>query len=262
MVTLTNDDLMVTARLLGIQTLPMVLGVHAQQESYEDFRQAQEDSLKGLRTSGLVDEYDEVRDDLAQALITLSQPERELVARRHTSEGVHRICLARRGAEHALAIFRGEDYQISTIWADGQGNSLAKPLLGALGTAEAAQIPTFTAEVDQIRDKLDAARAASDFTQIAYTAGIPEDEAISYGLAMSTCHGHTEIVAYAHEDGTITRAPGAVALYDTARGRIAAAPTHSPDGTAWTTWTPATPHRIAQALTNLVESLPGGRWLP
>ncbi|WP_348538119.1 ESX secretion-associated protein EspG, partial [Nocardia carnea] len=47
--------------------------------------------------------------------------------------------------------------------------------------------------------------------------GVGDRDATVLAAAFASCRGFTEIVAYSHEDGLSTRAPGAVAVYDTDR---------------------------------------------
>lgn len=262
MTTLTNDAVLATSELLGVQTLPLVLEVGPRQDEIGAFLAARETALTGLRTAGLIDPHDEVDADLAAALFTLAQPERELAARIFTETGTRRVCLARRGAQHAVAIRDGDAIDVRTAWSDGEGATLARPVFEALGPAAPAAVASFSAPSDELRDKLDQAAASSEFTQVVYDAGVREREAIEFGLAMASCHAHAEIVAYAYDDGLTTTSSGSVAVYDTARGRIVASPGAAPDFRVWTTFHPGSDHRIAQAISALVETLPGGRWLP
>ncbi|WP_040788670.1 ESX secretion-associated protein EspG [Nocardia paucivorans] len=262
MPTMTNDGLLAVSGLLGVQALPLVLGVGPRQDSAQAWQAAQEAAVTDLRSAGLIDGYDEVDTELATALRILAQPDRELVARIYTEEGQIRVCLARSGVDHALAVRTGDDYEIGTVWADGGGVALARPIVNALGTCAPAPVANFSALAEDLRERLDKAKSSADFAQALYALGVDQQDAIEFGLAMSTCFAHAEIVAYAHADGTSTRSLGAVAVYDTSRGRIVAAPGVSPDHRVWSTFTPGSEHRIAQAITALTESLPGGRWMP
>lgn len=263
MPTMTNDGLLAVSGLLGVQALPLVLGVGPRQDSAEAWRAAQRDAVGDLRAAGLIDGYDEVETELATALRILAQPDRELVARVYTEEGTIRVCLARRGVEHALAIRSGDAFDVRTTWADDNGAALARPLLGVLGACEPAPIAGFSALASELRARFDEARTASDFSQALYSLGVADqDESIGFGLAMSSCYAHAEIVAYAHSDGVTTQSSGAVAVYDTERGRIVAGPGTAADLRVWSTFTPGSDHRIAQVISGLVGSLPGGRWMP
>jgi hypothetical protein len=73
----------------------------------------------------LLDRYGDVDSDLAVALQTLAQPECELAARIFTPAGTRRLCLARRGTRHALAVRTDETVELVTTWADDSGTALA-----------------------------------------------------------------------------------------------------------------------------------------
>ncbi|MET8650207.1 MULTISPECIES: ESX secretion-associated protein EspG [Nocardia] len=259
---MTNDALLAVSNVLGVQTLPSVLAVGPRQDSVAEWEAAQHHALGELRGAGLLDRYDEVDSELATALLVLAQPERELVARVHAEDGMRRVCLARRGAQHALATRIGDVFDIHTTWGDEDAHALARPVLAALGPCPPAEVVSFSALSDELRERFDGATDAGDYTQAVYSVGVAERDAIEYGLALASCRAHAEIVAYSSVDGSSTRSSGAVAVYDTSRGRIVASPGAAADLRVWSTFTPGTDHRVAQAIAALIESLPGGRWMP
>ncbi|MFI5717451.1 ESX secretion-associated protein EspG [Nocardia sp. NPDC051750] len=261
MTILTNDGLLAVAGLLNVQTLPLVLAVGPQQDSAAAWTAAQNEALAGLRRSGLVDGYDDVDTDLAAALHVLAQPDRELVARIHTGAGVRRACLARRGDRHAVATRVDDVLDVRTTWADATGAMLARPLLDVLGTCPPAAATSFSAPAETLRERLDGAADSRGYTQALYDLGVEERTAIEFGLALSTCTAYSEIVAYAHGEGVTHRSIGAVVVYDTERGRLVACPGTSPDQQLWSTFTPGSDHRIAEAVSALVHSLPVGGWM-
>jgi hypothetical protein len=260
MTTMTEDALTVAAELLQIPALPVVLALEPRHETIAAARAAHEAALSTLRGRGLVDEYGDVATDVASALFTLAQPDRQLVARSFGQSGIRRVCLARRGGNHALAVRDGDDIDIREVWADDDPATLARTLGSALGRLPAADIPPFRAPAAEIVERLNAATDSADFTDVAYHFGAAGREAVDFGMAMSTCRTHTEIVCYG-EDSTTT--VGAVAVYDTDCGRILAAPDRShADTQAWITFAPGSDHRLGQAIATLIEALPGGRWMP
>ncbi|MBO0853864.1 MAG: ESX secretion-associated protein EspG [Nocardia sp.] len=261
MATLTNDGVLAVAELLGVQTLPLVLEVGPRQDSIEAFAAARAAELDRMRGAGLVDSYDDVEPDLGAALSVLALPERELSARIVTTTGIHRVCVARRGAAHAAAVRIGDDLDIRTVWAEAD-SALARPILETLGTCAPAPMPTFTADTEQLARDLDRADDSTDYAAALRGCDVDERAAIEFGMAMSRCHAHAEIVAHAHEDGITTRSSGAVAVYDTPRGRIVASPAVAADLRLWTTFAPGSEHRIAQSISALIGTLPGGRWMP
>lgn len=259
MTTVTNDGLLVLADLLGVQTLPGVLGVGPRQDSAAAWRAAREQARADLRRAGVVDDYDDVERELAEAVHILARPDREVVARSHDASGVRRMCLARSMSRHAVATRVGETLDVRTTWADDSGVALARPLLDLLGVCSAARFTAFSAPAETLRPRLDAATDAGAFAQVALTSGVEDRDAMEFGLAMASCRVRTEVVAYIHEDGVTTRSSGAVAIYDTERGRVVASPGVSADLVVWSTFTPGSDHRVAEAIAALVDMLPGGR---
>ena len=268
MTTLTNDGLFAVAERLGVQTLPVALAVAPQHDSYDEWRDAQQEAVAALTAAGIFDSYGDVSPELAQTLFALTQPERELVVRVfRTAEDpdepavVVRATLALRGNDHAFAVRTGDEFDVQAVWSDGSGDSLARPLLGVLGSCAAAEITEFSAHSQELSERLNEATTAADYADACFALGVQGREATVLGLAFETCHAYAEIVAYDHDEGITTRAPGAIAVYDTGRGRIVVTPGSAPDLTSWSTVTPGTDQRIAQAISALIELLPGGRWL-
>lgn len=262
MTVVTNDGVLVLAERLGVQTLPLVLSVGPQQDSFDEWAEAQRRAAAALTAAGVIDAHGEVEPDLATALHTLAQPDRELVARVFTRDPHPiRICLAHRGGRHALAVRTGDDFDIRPVWADEPSDALMRPLFAALGPCAPAEVANFSAPADEVAERLDAAQTSADYTDAVYALGVTGSDATAYGLAFADCHAYAEIVAYDHDDGVTTRAPGAAVVYDTGRGRIVAAPGLAPDRRVWSTVTPGTDHRVAQAISALIEALPGGRWV-
>lgn len=262
MTTLTNDALLAVADRLGVQTLPLVLAVGPRQDSFDEWQAARDSAIAELSARGLFDEYGDVEPGVADALHTLAQPDAELAARAYSTDGTRRICLARRGTRHASAVRAGEDLEVAVSGIDGSARELAALLLAALPTCAPAEVATASVAADELARRLDAATTTADYVDAMYALGIDARDATVLGAAFGSCHGYTEIVATVHHDGLTTRAPGAVAVYDTARGRIVVAPMTAPDGRVWSTISPGTDHRLSQAVGALLEGLPGGRWLP
>jgi hypothetical protein len=262
MTTLTNDSLLAVADRLGVQTLPLVLAVGPQQDTFDAWRAARDAAVAELTTLGVFDAYGDVEPELADALYTLAQPDAELVARSYGEADRRRICLARRGSGHASAVRTGATFEITTDSIDGSDRELARLLLAALPSCAPAEVAAVSVAADDLAARLDAAETTSQYVDAMYALGIDAHQATVLGAAFGTCHGYTEIVAEVHHDGLTTRAPGAVAVYDTARGRIVVAPMTAPDGQVWSTITPGTDHRLTQAIGALLEGLPGGGWRP
>jgi hypothetical protein len=266
MTTVTNDSLLAVARILGVQTLPMVLSVRPEHETEEAWNAAAQAAMIKLGAAGLVDEAGNVDDELAAALFTLANPDRELVARICGPDGMTRVCLARRGLDHAIAVRVGGQFDVRTYWADEDPAVLSRPIIGALGPAEPADIVNFSAPTLELRRYLDETtedRTGAGFARVAQNLGdVDERHALDFGKAMARCTTHTEVVAYSHYEGVTTMSPVALAVYDTELGRITGGSRLTPDGQAWSSFAPGSDIRVADAISELVAALPGGRWMP
>ncbi|MBL1075175.1 ESX secretion-associated protein EspG [Nocardia sp. 2] len=262
MTTLTNDGVIALAGHLGIQALPLVLSIGPQQDSHREYERAQDLARADLLAARVIDSHGDADPEIAAALFTLAQPDCELAARIFTPDTTLRVCVARRADHHAVAVRRGDAIDVQPLWSDGSGASLARPILDNLGVCSSADVVGFSAPAHELAERFDTATSSEDYAAAVYHLGVPDTDAAAYGLALSSAHTYAEVVAYAYTDGVTDRSPGAVVVYDTDRGRILAAPSIAPDQQIWSTVTPGTDHRIAQAISGLIESLPGGRWLP
>ncbi|MFQ6395294.1 ESX secretion-associated protein EspG [Nocardia sp. KC 131] len=258
---MTSNGLLTVAELLGVQTFPVVLAVVQPHDRIDTWRTVRQEARAGLVGAGVIDDFGDVDTGLAAALHVLARPDRQLVARIHRPDGVRRVCLARRGLEHAVAFRVGDEFDIRSIWGDENPAALARPFLSALGPGTPAGIAAFGGIADQLRERMDTARGSGDFIDLAFHFGLAEREAVEFGMAMAGCQSHAEIAAYHHRDGVAARTAAAVAVYDTTHGRIVAGPTRTTDGRTWSTFASGTDHRVTQSISALIGFLPGERWM-
>ncbi|NUS45404.1 MAG: ESX secretion-associated protein EspG [Mycobacteriaceae bacterium] len=262
MTAITGDSLLAVAGILGVQTFPAALAVAPKYDHIDAWRIAHDETMSELSAGGILDQYGDVADELAAALRILARPDRQLAVRIYAPDGVRRVCLARRGLDHALAVRTGDDFDVRLVWGGDDHAALARPILAALGAAEAADVPVFGAESAELRERLDEARGTAEFSDLAFHFGAAERDAVAFGMAMASCHTRAEITAYHHDNAVAVRAPAAVAVYDTARGRVVAGPTRTADHRTWSTFAPGTDHRLTQGISALIGALPGERWMP
>ncbi|NKY58342.1 ESX secretion-associated protein EspG [Nocardia flavorosea] len=261
MVTLTVDAIAVLSELLGIQTLPLVLDVGPRHDSVASWRAAQQQTTAALRASELIDSFGDVAPGLAAALHILALPDREIAARQYTASGIQRVCVARRGDQHAYAARAGDTFEIATFWSGSDIADLVRPLLHALGSRPPARVSSFSLPTEDLEDHLDRAGGGSgDYTQALRRSGLDERTAVEFGVALARCLARAEIVGYAYADGVTYRAPGAVVVHDSAQGRIVAGPSLSSDGRMWSTFTAGSDHRIVHSIAAMIELLPGHGW--
>lgn len=260
MVALTCDGVLAVADALGVQALPTVLDIRPRHTTYQQLFAARSATIADLSESGVLYADGAVRDDeLATAVLTLAHPHRQLIARIRRHAELIRVCVARRGLDQAVAVRSGDHLEIRTMWAAEDPAALARPLLATLGACPPVNFPAFRTPTADLQQRFD---DDTDYAAAAHAVGMPEDAAITLGMALRHRVSTTELVAYSHRDGLATRAPATAAMYDTATGRIVAGATLAADGTCWTTLAPGTDDRLAQVIAAQLETLPEGRWMP
>jgi hypothetical protein len=262
---LTDDQIDYLAIILDHQTWPLVLDVAPRHDRAHLRDAAHATAHHELTRQGILcrDPFTRagVTESLADSLAILTNPDTVLEVRRYDADGSSRWCVARSGTEHVLARRTPKGLTVRAITIT-DATELGVVVAGELGPGRAADVPSISAPAAEVRERLDASTTAADYADALYAIGACPAAASTYSAALESCTGHSEIVAIETGPGSRTRTAGAVAIYDTVRGRIVASPTTSPDGRVWTTLSTGTPHRIAQATALLMESLPTGRWMP
>ncbi|MDS1113969.1 ESX secretion-associated protein EspG [Gordonia westfalica] len=242
----------------GVQTWPVVLDMPVDAEDESAQMSADRERDADIVTSDLVD-HDEPGPWLATVLRVLSQPQREIEMRSFTESGVRRICLARRGYEHVLAERVGDRLDLSVVEVTDV-DDLGDLVRSRFDDSAQCEFTAFSAPTDELVEKLGGCSTNTEITDALYTLGAPLSDAVVMSAALGSCRVRTEIVASSNEDGRFSRSSGALAVFDTARGRLVSSPSKSPDGRVWTTLSPGSGHRIAQAVRLLIETLPDGTW--
>ncbi|MGC4961985.1 ESX secretion-associated protein EspG [Gordonia sp. DT218] len=249
----------------GVQTWPVVLDLWATHADSDDHAAANAVADRAIGELGLLD-GGEPTGWLATALRVLSAPERRLEIRTMTdrpghTDGIRRICLARNGHDHVLARREGSRIELRQLAVPDEsdlGGIVAREFDEAVG----AGIAGFSAPADELAARLADCQNSNDTADALHALGAPSSDAIAMASTLMSCHTRSEIVAVSWTGGAGAQSSGALAIFDTDRGRIVASPSKSPDGRVWTTLSPGSGHRIGQAVGLLIETLPEGRWMP
>ncbi|MGV9801803.1 ESX secretion-associated protein EspG, partial [Mycobacterium sp. NPDC003449] len=120
---------------------------------------------------------------------------------------------------------------------------------------------TVGAPLDQAAAALSGDADAAELSDRIRALGAEPRTAMLLGSALSARQAFAEIVYHAldPDEDRVMHRPVAVGVFYTKRGRVVAAPSHSPSGQLWTTLKPGSDHAIKQAIDQLVE-LSGYRW--
>lgn len=250
----------------GVQTWPVVLDLgDVENDGAEAEPIATADADARIEALGLV-EHGEVSAWAGTVLRVLAQPWREIEIRSYSEDAVRRICLARNGLDHVFVKRTGPRVEVTVVdVADVEALAgVVRAQFDASGSdaSSPADFGAFAAPSDEVVDRLGRCRTGIETTDALHALGATPTDAAVVSAAFASCRTRTEIVASMNEDGRFAQSSGTVAVFDTDRGRIVSSPSKSPDGRVWTTFSPGTGHRIAQAVSLLIETLPDGKWMP
>lgn len=259
-VTLTLDQLDWCAEQLGVVGWPVVLGIAPVHVTADERDAALAAAEAELKARGLADESGMTArlEDLVQPL---SWPDRELELRIYAESEIRRMSLVRRDFRHVMALRRGASVLLRPVVVDSV-DTLGRYVLGLLGSQAAAEVADISATTPEFQAKLDSSPGKYGIADAMYAFGADQQQSMAMASALDSCTSYAELVAVAHEEGNSSQSSGAVAIYETSRGRVVASPSKSPDGRVWTTIGPGTESRIKRAIAFMIETLPDGSWSP
>jgi hypothetical protein len=257
---LTDDELQVVASRVGVQSLPVVLGLRPRHGNETTLIAAFDHATRALTQRGVIRDG-EVTPDLVPLLRALQRPDRELAMRFVTPDGTARVAVIRQGGQCISARRVGNDITIDVIEGQPSLSLAVRAVLAQLPSAPAAEIAAVGAPLDVAVEALSGTHDATLLSDRIRALGADPRTAMLLGSALASRQAFAEIVSYAldGDEDRISRSAAAVGVFYTKRGRIVAGPSVSPAGQLWTTLKAGSDHAISQAIGQLVE-LSGGRW--
>ena len=257
---LTDDEMQVVASRVGVQALPVVLGLRPRHGSETALLAAIDSATRTLAERGLIRDG-EVTPDLVPLLRALQRPDRELAMRFVTPDGTARVTVIRQGVQCISVRRIGNEITVDVVEGQPSLSSAIRALLAHLPVTPAADIGAVGAPLDAASEALSGTHDATALSDRIRTLGAEPRTAMLLGSALASRQAFAEIVYYALDDDEdrISRSPAAVGVFYTKRGRIVAGPSVSPAGQLWTTLKAGSDHAISQTIGQLVE-LSGGRW--
>lgn len=210
---------------------------------------------RGVVADGVVDP------DTVAVLRALQRPDRELVMRLVTPDGVGRISVVRRGATSVMGRRVGEQLDARVLGTSIGLCDSVSTLLGELPAGPPAAVEPVGAPLAEMSEALSESHDPLVLADRIRALGAPQRAAMLLGYALGSRQAFAEIVYSALIEGedVIARVPAAVAVFYTARGRVIAVPSVSPSGQLWSTLKPGSDQVFGQAISQLVE-LSAERW--
>jgi hypothetical protein len=256
----TADELAaLTLRTTGHGATP-VLGLRPQHATVDVRDAALSHAARTLTERGVIVDGMVAAETVA-ALHALQRPDRELAMRLVTPVGNGRVSVARRGQLCVMARRAGEQLDVRALGLNVSLSEAATILLGEIPFAQPAAIDPVGAPLSELAEALSDSHDSLVLADRIRALGAQQRAAVLLGTALGSRQAFAEIVYCAVVDGTdlIARAPAAVAVLYTARGRVIASPSASPSGQLWSTLKPGSDQAFGQAVNQLVE-LSTERW--
>jgi hypothetical protein len=212
-------------------------------------------TARGVIVDGVVDA------GIATVLHALQRPDRELALRLVTPAGAGRSSVVRRGPLCVLARRAGERLDVGVLGTHLALSEVVTHLLGDMPAATPAAVAPVGAPLSDLTEALSDSHDPLVLADRIRALGVQQRAAALLGAALGSRRAFAEIVYCALVDGDdlIARAPAAVAVVYTARGRVIAVPSVSPSGQLWSTLKPGSDQVFGQAVNQLVE-LSTERW--
>ncbi len=110
----TDDELQVIASRVGVQALPVVLGVRPRHDTQTALMAATDHATRTLTDRGLISDG-EVAPELVALLRGLQRPDRELAMRLVTPDGSARVAVVRQGAQCISAHRVGNEIVLEAV---------------------------------------------------------------------------------------------------------------------------------------------------
>ena len=210
---------------------------------------------RGVITDGAIEP------EVATVFGALQRPDRELVMRLVTPDGIGRFSVVRRGPLCVLARRVGEQLDVRVLGSNIALSESTATLLGEMPAAGPATIDPVGAPLGDLAEALSVGHDPLVLADRIRALGASQRAAALLGATLGARQAFAEIVYSALVDGDdlTARAPAAVAVLYTTRGRVIAVPSTSPSGQLWSTLKPGTDQVFGQAISQLVE-LSGHRW--
>jgi hypothetical protein len=250
----TDDELQVLSSRVGVQLLPVVLSLRPRHGTESALTEAADQATRTLTDRGLIC-HGEVKPELVRSLQALQRPDRELAMRLVTPDGTARITVVCQCAE-TISIRRIDNaITLDLIEGAARRSDAIAMLMRHLPSGSAAEISPVGAPLDAVSHALSSTRDAAPLSDRIRALGAEARVAMMLGSALASRLAFAEIVYYTLDVDTdrIVRAPAAVGVFYTRRGRIVGAPSASPSGQLWTTLKGGSDHAIKQAISQLVE---------
>ncbi|MGW0161387.1 ESX secretion-associated protein EspG [Mycobacterium sp. NPDC003323] len=259
-VELTVEQAWFIAEEVGCGSFPWVLAItppYSEPSAAEPFAA---ERIAELTALGVFSGGGAVNSAVAQWIKQTCQARQWLELRIVSARGdMLRGVVARRDGSTVVALRNG-GLVTFTVMDIPTPRDLAPVLVAGLSGRRPASFADFTVPVRAGARADEKLRAGADMTEVLEYLGIPSSARPVVEAVFTGRRSYIEIVAGEHHDGHRVSTDVGVSVMDSEAGRILISPSKAFDGEWVSTFTPGTASAIADAVENLIATLPDGAW--
>jgi EspG family len=235
---------------LRLAEMPLVLRVPSPGRTYTERRELVARAWQSLADRGLGRQLT-VADRLAQLLRLLEYPDREIDGRFGATKGV-RLLVAATGDDAVFALLTKRDLTLVEIPATG----LAREALAALPAVPAGPGESITMRAEDLDAAAASATSPEAFELALCRRGLSTRDAGVLRTMLGNVQRQGQFGAAARNRWSHRRrAPHVIGFFDTTAGRYLQLRQTAPDGTAWSTISPADTRMLTSQLSDLLAGI-------
>ncbi|MGQ0840383.1 ESX secretion-associated protein EspG [Actinokineospora sp.] len=236
-------------------TMPLIVKVPSPGKTYEERAEIEDRVWAALDGRGLGRKVD-VNPEIEHLFALLARPDREVDGRLWAGGGLRVLACSIGEEDGALAVLADERITLSRVSPAG----LAAAAVGVLPSAQAGPGQSVTLRSDDF----EAAAKSADGTQKSFESnllahGVRGDDATALVAMIGDVQSTGNFGAAARDRlGRRVRGERVVSFFDTEQGRYVQVRRASPDGTLWTTISPADNRRLVHHVDEVLTEVARG----
>lgn len=265
---LSVDSALFVKRLMGIDSLPPVLGLLNNVYYPHDQAVVDDITVPLLIDNGLVDINGAVDPTLASWMRVLEMPDIDVTMRAMHDDQMRRAVVARRGSTHVMAMRHDDEVVVQELFsADSTSfhDVVSFPMWAAMRPSAqrvappAADFDTVTLPIDQVQSLSTSAQPGQMVAVLRGELGVDAQTARILNEVSSYSGQRCEITMHENIGLTTVETKAGVFVADTSFGRVVSA-VGKQGSRLWVTFGPGDYPRFKAAMTDLVQLTPSRDW--
>lgn len=264
---LSVDSALFIKRLMGIDSLPMVLALMDNVYYPQDQVAVDDVTVPLLVDAKLIDIDGTVDPTLASWMRVLERPDIEVTLRAMQEDRMRRAVVARQGETHVMALRRDDEMVIQGVWSTTQSldDVVSTPLWSAMRVSEEvlapppAEFETVTRPLEQFAELSASSTPGDMIRELRGELGVDVQTAKILNEVSAYSGQRCEIVMRENRGIHTVETKAGVFVADTSYGRVVSA-VGKQGSHLWVTFGPGTYARFRAAMADLVQLTPSRNW--